>query len=348
MILELVQSPLARRLALVNEQIVALLKRIADAPEGADFVEVKGDWPFSGPNEEAVEAVLKLPAAARRELHQRVAADLGFEASLGGEDFRFTFADLDPDTREAGGALLRSMYTTFGGPGFELAPGDSISRATWEAAFRDANPEVRVCPACLANQMEEPVDGRTTVDADHYLPKERYPALSVHGLNLVPICPPCNKAAKGRFDPLHGAAGPRGLDSIWFPYRRPGLHEAALRFELRDEFERVVKLEGRAACEQRAERFDEIFKVSSRWSASLEDIHRRIVRSLALRCDAIDAPAIRTELRILGREKAESVSTEAQALLVSRYCQWLIQSGEALAALVEEAKEAAAARSAGG
>ena len=42
-----------------------------------------------------------------------------------------------------------------------------------------------LCPFC---NLE------TTYQIDHYLPKRRYPEFSLHGPNLLPICPGCNQA----------------------------------------------------------------------------------------------------------------------------------------------------------
>lgn len=44
-----------------------------------------------------------------------------------------------------------------------------------------------LCPYCSLNQNP---------DLDHYLPKDRYPEFSLHGHNLIPICPQCNRKKK--------------------------------------------------------------------------------------------------------------------------------------------------------
>ena len=47
--------------------------------------------------------------------------------------------------------------------------------------------DVDLCPYCSLNQNP---------DLDHYLPKDRYPEFSLHGHNLIPICPQCNRKKK--------------------------------------------------------------------------------------------------------------------------------------------------------
>lgn len=47
--------------------------------------------------------------------------------------------------------------------------------------------DVDLCPYCSLNQNP---------DLDHYLPKDRYPEFALHGRNLIPICPQCNRKKK--------------------------------------------------------------------------------------------------------------------------------------------------------
>ncbi len=57
------------------------------------------------------------------------------------------------------------------------------------ATMTESLPEadVDLCPYCSLNQNP---------DLDHYLPKDRYPEFALHGRNLIPICPQCNRKKK--------------------------------------------------------------------------------------------------------------------------------------------------------
>lgn len=57
------------------------------------------------------------------------------------------------------------------------------------AAMVESLPEadVDLCPYCSLNQNP---------DLDHFLPKDKFPEFALHGHNLIPICPQCNRKKK--------------------------------------------------------------------------------------------------------------------------------------------------------
>ena len=59
--------------------------------------------------------------------------------------------------------------------------------------------DIRVCPYCN-RQYITPVlkkDGKMRGDLDHFLPKSKYPYLSMSIYNLIPVCKFCNSSFKG-------------------------------------------------------------------------------------------------------------------------------------------------------
>ncbi|MDW4406633.1 hypothetical protein QI107_10890 [Staphylococcus saprophyticus] len=46
------------------------------------------------------------------------------------------------------------------------------------------NDEVKICPICYTSEVD---------NLDHYLPKAKYPILSLNPINLIPICSKCNR-----------------------------------------------------------------------------------------------------------------------------------------------------------
>lgn len=95
-------------------------------------------------------------------------------------------------------------------------------------AFVKANEGLWVCPVCDVTPYFTIVQRKNQqsiyADIDHYLPKDKYPHLSIHPYNLVPLCHSCNSGVKGAKDPLASVnGGLYRLEEIWLPYRDPGL-----------------------------------------------------------------------------------------------------------------------------
>ncbi|HEY2478202.1 MAG TPA: hypothetical protein VGI17_05680 [Solirubrobacterales bacterium] len=347
MLLELTQSPLALELKIANEGIVKLLEALT--AEDADYQTAMSVWDHPGkPTKAGVDAVLALPRPEREELWRAVAADVAFDESFDQPDFAFAFHALDESTRRAGRQLLVSMYeTVFSGGGFALPVDPKATRTTWELAFREANPSIRVCPACLLSNLEERIENRAAIDADHYLPRALYPTLSVHGLNLVPTCKTCNQTAKRQKNPLGSGDGAEPLGSIWFPYRQAGVEDLALGFQLRSaNTETLVNFAGKPGAERQAELFDELFLLSTRWSRTLPSIHSRIVTQVLTYlkvhpdlASPLTEPAVADVLRTLGSMMEHELSNTPGEYVAGRYCAWLAETAAALSAFVTELED---------
>lgn len=65
--------------------------------------------------------------------------------------------------------------------------------------------ELHYCPCCGLSYFESE-DSKYREAFDHYLPKSKYPFLSVNFGNLVPLCYKCNSDRKGTKDPIEGGA----------------------------------------------------------------------------------------------------------------------------------------------
>lgn len=65
--------------------------------------------------------------------------------------------------------------------------------------------ELQYCPCCGLNYFESE-DSKYREAFDHYLPKSKYPFLSVNFENLVPLCHKCNSDRKGAKDPIKDGA----------------------------------------------------------------------------------------------------------------------------------------------
>jgi hypothetical protein len=338
MLLELTQSPLAIELRRANEEIVRLLEAIA--AEGADYESAMRAWNHPGkPPKASVEAVLALSREEREALRRAVEVDVEFDAAFDDEGFAFAFPALDDKTRKAGKQLLTSMYdSVFSGAGFSLPANPVVNRVTWELAFREANPLIKVCPACLVANLEWRIEGRAATDADHYLPRTYYPALSVHGLNLVPTCKPCNQTAKGQKDPLASDAAPFPLSSVWFPYRDAGIDRLEVDFHPTvGSVTAIVSLEGKDGDERKVELFDALFHLSSRWSEILPSIHTRIARQVIDRLEGpSEIPSVGALLRRMSVTMKRELENTPGEYVAGCYCAWLVNTRPALAKFVAE------------
>lgn len=331
MLVELNRSPVAEGMAAVNAAIVELLEAIAGASDYADAI---AGWGYSLPSEADVGALLALDASARRQLVEAARTDMEFDPRQG--DHEFAYPRLDPAIREAAKPLLVWMYNSVfkRGRGFVLTAELAANRSSWEAAFREANPDLHVCPACLSADLLERIGGRSSVDLDHYLPKAVYPALSVHGLNLVPICHLCNSNAKREADPLADGGERLHLSAIWFPYGEPGLDHAHLVFEPAKPLPRLVRLQADDSADERARRFEELFLLGQRWSRELEGIHDSTCELLVDFEVATEAAAVREKLLRLHQRNEAKRTARPKAFLTAAYVRWLAETDVVLDALV--------------
>lgn len=332
MLLELTQSSLAEEgLRRVGVEVLKMLDQLA---AGASAQEARESWDLgTPPSMGAVEAVRALTASQRGSLRAAVDADLAFDAAFADPRFEFAFPRLDADTKKAGRELLDSLYAIFRDSGFHL-DGEVVNRKRWEESFRHANPTIEICPACVVARLPPPVRGRSLVDADHYLPKSKYAALAVHGLNLVPLCKECNQILKGRLDPLFDGGTVLGLNDIWFPYRRAGIKELVVGFLVTDE--PSLRFEGPQPALDRAERFDRIFALVERWNQALGGITQRLLTSIIDREVPLEDDAIRNELRVQKRMADRDTASDDRAFVTSLYLHWLLRHPDAFRAFVVE------------
>lgn len=335
MLLELEQSQIAREgLRSAGEEIVRLLDRLA---AGSTAAAALAHWPSARrPRIEAVEAVAALPADEQEALRDAVRADLAFDEDFDEPSFEFSFPALSDATKKAGAALLVSMYKDVfcQGEGFKVGS-TSITRAIWEESFREANPRVKVCPACLNARLPRPARGRSLVDADHYLPKSKYPALAIHGLNLVLVCKTCNQTLKGDLDPLFDDGEVNRLGDVWFPYRRAGLDELVVEFAV-DAQQQTVSFGGTSPALERAQRFERLFALLERWSETLESVAALLPASLREARVDLDEGSIRQEVEKFKRMAEGEITYDERAFIKSRYYEWLLSTPKAFKSLVDE------------
>lgn len=340
-LLEVKQSEVARDG--LEAATAAILELFEGIREGAAQEDLRERWkPSRNPSMSALKRVLELPPEAREELEEAVKADLAFPDGFADREYRFCFQQLEPEIRKPAQELLASIYDNVfcRGTGFEFGPGRFVNRGIWEDEFHGANPKLTVCPTCAAYDLPPRIGEISLNDVDHYLPRSKYPALSVHSLNLVLVCKPCNTVLKGGTDPLAPADGPCCLCDIWFPYVRAGLDEVELEFDTRAEV-RKIEFAGDEAAVARARRHDEIFELVERWSPKLTSIQDDLPEKLMKTGADGDPESVKEGLEELRRTAMSSVGEGTQTFVESQYYGWLLRNPAAFRALVKEVQASA-------
>ena len=343
MLVELARSSIFEELRKVEPAVVRLFDAIANAgPEATpDEVLQEARWPpGSGkPPAKDLSAVLRLGQMARTVLSRTVVHDLTFVDNAHNADFVLNSPHLDETETAAAFALLQSLYTGVlsGTLGFVADGGTvKVTRSTLEDDFRFANPELRVCPACLIQVLEPPIDGRSAVDMDHYFPKSVYPTLAVHAANLVPVCSACNRTAKRERDPLAlPGEQPGRLVDLWLPYVRAGLAELDAQIDI------LANADGRVRFRESEpqRRHDYVFSLRGRWSqwvmSSLDSVRGRLIVS-----ERRTLAAARRDLETYAEECELDRFRVPQAYVKELCIRSLLANGPALEAMLEEVKDA--------
>lgn len=180
-------------------------------------------------------------------------------------------------------AAIRGLFESFYDPLFYPSCGYRLHAASMVALVvfnRDKFLEqftntncLGVCPMC---------DGsRGDPEVDHFLPKSKYPFLSLHPFNLLPICSTCNgRSRKGQQIPLDIATDKQVLN--WFhPYLRAAEGTYTVGFEQRDNKLTPVLCGKDAQTQIRLINLDKLIGLQERWRQEL--IHR--VRSTLKRIE---------------------------------------------------------------
>jgi len=114
---------------------------------------------------------------------------------------------------------------------------------------------------------------------DHWLPKSKYPGLSCHPKNLVPVCHRCNsRECKGEKVPLD-VVSPQPFDNWFHPYERA----AHGNFTVTVNGSRVSLTNGDAVQQTRLDNFDRLVKLTRRWWEEYKSQKRNYLNQLAER-----------------------------------------------------------------
>lgn len=140
--------------------------------------------------------------------------------------------------------------------------------------------DLRYCPCCGYMPIESS-DSDYREAFDHYLPKSKYPFLSVNFKNLVPLCHKCNSDRKGEKDPIENRK------TAFYPFSSNN-HCIQIMFQIdktkdlrileRDDLE--ITLVGDA---QKVETWDRLFDIKERYNDATRGFSKAFLQRIKRR-----------------------------------------------------------------
>lgn len=266
--------------------------------------------------------------------------DVDFYNHLDDPTFRFCFPLLKLEAQRVIKPLMMQCYQLLcqGFP-IEVSSGSKQSKFTRhdlvDRFWRENEVELTVCPAC-DGQRPLVTEGKTYADADHFFPESIYPYLSIHPLNLVPVCRTCNSSLKGAVDPIEDHAN-EPMIHIFHPYGRPAIEHIYLE---------ILKVERRANEVQiydltqlpfemesnRLKNLRRVMRLHKVWAGSyLDDVVaqiyreiRELRRSRIARKEPIDANLIKDRLEMIVRDYNDRIGLEIYYFVKYSYAWYVL------------------------
>lgn len=187
------------------------------------------------------------------------------------------------------------------------------------------NPSLHVCPACDGTWMEKTSTG-VLGSIDHFLPRSSYPALSVHPINLLPICSTCNEKIKKNKDPLSEIHF-RTLPETFHSYIRPA------RDIVQVQIGPVWAIVDNGVCtENQLFLFPDIFDLPGRWQQDADEFDKKIRRRIKDSVDSfkdaggkVDSDSFVSILTRLNTRLYEEWGEDGNSYPATWYFRWLCQ-----------------------
>jgi len=164
--------------------------------------------------------------------------DQDYHKYLNDHAYRFSFKRTKSDAHEKAARCLVAFFDFLGigyPPGI-VSPSGSCAcfrKADVIAGYKATNKFLAyVCPSCDSFITDSPGANPEGYTLEHYFPKDLYPSICLHPLNLIPMCCGCNGRKKNH-DPLEPPATPPfrvSYDEVFHPTERPVRRHADLDF----------------------------------------------------------------------------------------------------------------------
>lgn len=271
--------------------------------------------------------------------------DMAFHQSLDDASFCFDFNRLTNEAQTVLKPFMISFYEDLLSVGFEAVihgKTEKLDRDALIEAFWRVNSQLEVCPAC-DRQRSDKVDHKVYIDADHFMPKSKYPFLSLHHENLVPLCLDCNRSFKGDRDPIDDHSN-APLTNIFHPYKRPALDYMDVTVNRDHKGVPLIEFEDRAGMpSRRIESLKRVFRLHDRWPDQLRyqigDVRDaladvgRICRKASI---DLTEEILQDELREMLKQKKEKRGQKVGYVLQASYLAYVLNNSDEFQALFRE------------
>ena len=214
-------------------------------------------------------------AALRQLILEAFDHDITFNVNVNDGDFHFSYNTnkLDAKTTEILGPLLVAFYNDLLNVGYPPSVHGgvgTINRDKLVASFWQANSDMLTCPACDGVRPDT-VNGKVYSDEDHFFPKSKYPFLSIHAANLLPVCIECNRVFKLGRDPIDDHHN-EPLPNTFHPYDSPALSHVDVQISrtAAGAERQIAIVDRRAMPSRRVNRLNYVFKLEERWEKRLD------------------------------------------------------------------------------
>jgi len=168
--------------------------------------------------------------------------------------------------------LLLSLYSRilYDKTGFPIQTngeiGGRFNYGLFREAFEDSNQHISVCPLCDGG-----MDGG---QVDHWLPKNKFPILSCHPVNLLPICGACNSRTNKGVNTPADKDSPRPFEEWFHPYLRSANGNFSIQFNKGHPILENIN----ALTQTRIDNFDGLINLSKRWAKEYKLIMKGLLK----------------------------------------------------------------------
>jgi len=139
-----------------------------------------------------------------------------------------------------------------------------------------------LCPTCMGEL--------TDIEIDHYFPRSKFPILSIHPNNLMPICSQCNGVnhdGKGKKIPTspiddRNINKPGSINNIYIPYLDSffeNIDVLVIKDDDRNEKFRIMDITSDAQEEVKLKNYNNLFSLEKRWSKYVSIVQKNILSS---------------------------------------------------------------------
>lgn len=274
------------------------------------------------------------------------AHDIDFYDHLDDATFQFAYQKLRRATQNAVKPLMMSCYDLleagFPSNGYSQWTHKHFNRQNVAMLFWEENKDILgVCPAC-DGESPRVFRMRAYSDVDHFFPRSRYPFLSIHPYNLVPICTDCNGPAfKHSKDPIENHQRESLLD-IFHPYGRPAIQSIDVQTNQGPEGALRVSIQDKSRS-SRIKNLNRLLKLNDLWEQTyLPRVESQVVEKLRenghsrrKRQEEINIDVVKDDLCTIVDMYAQKVGMKTYSVLENSYACYALNTQEELKRLEE-------------